>query len=82
MRNIAHHGHYNSVKLSSHQECIRQKSNAFSTYPDQRKQTVFLFFKKKATWGQEREKIANCLFWLYFKNVEPSRPFHHVSKFR
>lgn len=47
MRNIAHHGHYNSVKLSSHQECIRQKSNAFSTYPDQRKQTVFFFLRKR-----------------------------------
>jgi len=52
MRNIAHHGDYNSVKLSSHQECIRQKSNAFSTYPDQHKQ----FFLRKRQLGDKKEK--------------------------
>jgi hypothetical protein len=41
MRNTTHNGHYNSVKLCLHQECIRQKSNAFSTYPDQCIQSVF-----------------------------------------
>lgn len=53
MRNTTHHGHYNSVKLCSHQVCIRQKSNAFSVYPDQHTQSDF---EKRATWGQKREK--------------------------